>query len=80
MDENPYVDESPEVPASQWHWSFLGMRALCLAANLANAFRAFFSEVAADVASYANYQMERDDFAAEAGREIETITEGPEED
>lgn len=85
MNEDAYTDEVVEAPEpTQWHWSFLVMRSLCLAANTANAFRAFFGEVAGDVGSYAHYQMQRDEFAASAGRELETLLaepgEGPEED
>lgn len=80
MDEDAYADESIDVVPARWHWSFLAIRTLCFGANIANATRTFLGEVAADVASYANYQMERDEFAAEAGRELEQILNGPEED
>ena len=80
MDEDDlYTDVTQEIPATKWHWSFLGMRTLCLGANVANAFRAFLSEVAGDVGSHANYQMERDEFESSAGRELEMILEGTEE-
>lgn len=80
MSESPYEDEVVEIPSVRWHWTFPIIRGLSLAANVSNAFRAFFGEVATDVGAHANYQTERDQFAAEAGRELETLLEGSEED
>lgn len=80
MDESPYGDEVvQEVPAVRWHWTFPIVRVLSLAGNIANAHRAFFCELAADVGSHAQFQMERDEFAASAGRELETLLENSEE-
>lgn len=75
-DESDYADESIEVPPTRWHWSFLAMRTLCLGANVANAFRCYLGEVAQDVGSYANYQLEQDergDFATTTKREIDAL-------
>lgn len=76
MDEDAYEDAELEIAPTRWHWSFLVMRTLCFGANMANAARCYLGEVAQDVASYANYQMEKDernDFRAEAGREIDAL-------
>lgn len=80
MDDSAYEDEAVEIASARWHWTFLAVRVLSLFANITNAFRAFFGEVATDIGSHANYQMERDEFAADAGLELETILEGSEEE
>ncbi len=83
MDEDAYTDEpAEEVPSTKWHWTFLAVRSLSLAANVSNAFRAFFGEVATDIGSYANYQMERDEideFIGDVDLELESLLEGPQE-
>lgn len=79
MDEDEYTDEAIEVTPAKWHWSFLAMRTLCFGANVANAVRCYLGEVAQDVGSYANYQMEQDErkqFAGDAVRELETLLGG----
>lgn len=68
------------APAQRWHFSFLLMRVLALMGSYFGIISNFFTGVAQDVTMHANYQMERDEFAADAGRELETLIEGPEED
>ena len=68
-----------ERDSAKWHWTYLTVQALTLVANSANAWRLFFGGVAEDVALHANYQVERDDFEAQAGLEIESLLDGPQE-
>jgi hypothetical protein len=75
MDED-YNDElcEPEVESGyQWRWSLLGIRVLTFVASLFGVTGRLFSGVAEDLVENLNYRVERDQFAAEAGRELETI-------
>lgn len=80
MDDEAEYAERTQRDSVRWHWSYAAVQVLAFLGNVANAFRLLFGGLAEDVALHANYQVERDDFAAEAGREIETITEAPEEE
>lgn len=81
MDESPYEDEEiveDEPRSRKWHWSFLLMRTLAYVANLFGTTASFVAGVATDVTEHANYQIDRDQFEVDAGRELETILSEPE--
>jgi hypothetical protein len=76
MDEDEVCEES--AGGQQWHWSFLLLRILAFVASLFGVTGNFLGGIAEDVSEHVNYQMERDQFAAEAGRELESLIEGSE--
>jgi hypothetical protein len=79
MDEDE-VYETQSAVGYRWHWSFLIVRILAFIASLFGVTGSLFGGLASDITEHVNYKNERDDFAAEAGRELETLLEGPEED
>lgn len=80
MDDEVYEEYVDAPPSQRWHWSFLAMRALSFGSSVAHSAGVFCHTVAMDLAAHANHQIERDVFAADAGRELEMILNGPEED
>lgn len=59
----------------KWHWSYLALRGAELGANICVALKVSFTNLANDIAAHSNYEISRDEFAAEAGRELEMILE-----
>ena len=64
----------------KWQFAHLVVHVLVLIANIFADFGRLFAGVADDVCDHANYKSERERFAADAGRELETLIEGPKED
>jgi hypothetical protein len=82
-DEDGFEDFEPVYSASaayKWRWIFLLVRTLAFVANIFSDVSRLFGSLAEDLSANANYKTEREQFAAEAGRELETLTEGPKED
>lgn len=77
MDE---LDEEREETEELGTWRFqpvvIVMRLIQLCGNLHNAFRLFFAGLSEDVCAHINYKIERDQFAAEAGKELEKLFKG----
>ena len=76
--EDFYPEYSPS--AYKWRWSFLLVRTLAFVANIFTDVAQVFGGFAEDLTAHANYKTEREQFAAEAGRQLESLVEGPKED
>lgn len=71
-------EETSPAPSYRLHAPALVAHGLAFLANVCSAGRVFFEGMADEVSSHVNYHIERDLFAAEAGRELETIYEAGE--
>ncbi len=81
MDEDEFYAESvPTEGGRKFHWSFPLIRVLAFIASLFGVTGRLFGGLAEDLIEHANYKSERDQFAADASRELEMLVEGPEED
>lgn len=76
--EDFYPEYSPS--AYKWRWSFPLVRILVFVASIFTDVARIFGGLAEDLTAHANFKTEREQFAAEAGRELETLVEGPKED
>jgi hypothetical protein len=79
MDEDE-VYESETGSGYEFRWQLPVIRVLAFVASLFGVTGRLFSGLAEDLVEHVNYKTERDQFAADAGRELETLLEGPEED
>jgi hypothetical protein len=78
MDEDfVEADEGAVCPPGRWRWTVLPLYSLTFVANVCADAGTYFANIAQEVAGHYNYQSEREQFAAEAGRELETILETP---
>ena len=81
MDEEEFYEvESQSAGGRKFQWIFLPIRLLAFIASLFGVTGRLFGGIAEDLIEHANYNVERDDFQAQAGRELEMLVEGPEED
>lgn len=78
MDEE--LDERDEQAEELGTWRFqpvvIVMRLIQLMGNICNAYRLFFAGMSEDVCAHINYKIERDQFASEAGRELDKLLKG----
>lgn len=70
------LEEEQGPSAVRFYWVTVPMHVLAFIGNVFNAAGVFSHSLAQECASQANYKMQRDEFAAEAGREIEMLLEG----
>jgi len=78
MDEDE-VYEAEAATGYRWHWSFLVVRVLAFIASLFGVTGSLFGGIASDLTEHVNYKNERDEFAADAGRELESLLGSEEE-
>lgn len=73
------IDEF-ETGGRKFHPLMPAIRGLAWVASLFGVTGTMFGGVAEDLIEHVNYKIERDEFRDQAGRELETLLEGPEED
>lgn len=77
MDEELDEREDGEELGS---WRFqpvvIVMRIIQLIGNIMNAYRLFCAGMCEDIAAHINYKIQRDEFASEAGKELEKLLKG----
>lgn len=76
MDELDEREESEELGSWRFQPVVIVMRVIQLLGNIANAYRLFAGGLCEDICAHINYKIERDQFAAEAGRELEKLFKG----
>lgn len=69
-------EESQELGTWRFQPVVIVMRLIQLIGNICNAYRLFFGGLSEDVCAHINYKIERDQFAAEAGKELEKLFKG----
>lgn len=75
-DELDEREESEELGTWRFQPVVIVMRLIQLMGNIHNAFRLFYAGMSEDVCAHINYKIERDQFAAEAGKELEKLFRG----
>lgn len=69
-------EESEELGTWRFQPVVIVMRLIQLFGNLSNAYRLFWAGLSEDICAHVNYKIERDQFAAEAGKELEKLFKG----
>lgn len=76
--EDEVYEEAEE--GRKFHWMMPIIRVLAWVASLFGVTGTLFGGVAEDLVAHINYKYERTAFQEDARRELETLTEGPEEE
>lgn len=79
MDEDEVWAEASSS-ARKFRWYFPIIRILAFWSSVFGASSQLFEDLAEDLANHANWKTERDEFRADASRELESLTETPKED
>lgn len=75
-DELEEREESEEIGTWKFQPLVILLRLIQFMGNLHNTFRLFWAGLSEDVCAHINYKIEQQTFAAEAGRELETLIKG----
>lgn len=75
-DELEEREEAEELGTWKFQPVVIVMRLIQLMGNMHNAWRLFFAGLSEDVCAHINYKIEREQFAAEAGKELEKLLKG----
>lgn len=76
MEELDECEDGEELGSWRFQPVVIVLRLIQLIGNLANAYRLFCGGLCEDIAAHINYKIERDEFAASAGKELETLLKG----
>lgn len=75
-DELEDHEESEELGSWRFQPVVIVMRLIQLFGNLCNAYQALAAGLCEDIAAHINYKIERAQFEAEAGKELEVLVKG----
>lgn len=75
-DELEEREDGEELGSWRFQPVVIVLRFIQLFGNIMNAYRLFFAGLCEDVAAHINYKIERDQFATEAGKELEKLFKG----
>lgn len=76
MREDEEDEDISTLRAVKFSWACPTMAVLAMVSGIADAVAECFSDIALGVASHIKYTADKDEFARDAGLEIERITEG----